>query len=111
MYEPINDEYYALAGYGGIKGGKGGARKVESGGTFNWVTDGEDVVGDDGTVYRGGSTGTMLTSVSGLSETNGKVKAYGGNGAGAAVGIDRVWAEHMNGGSDQETRWEVTFDE
>lgn len=110
-YEPINNEYYALPGNGGIRGGKGGARKVSANGTFNWVTDGEDVVGDDGTVWKGGSTGRMLTDVEGLPEARGKLKAYGGNGAGAAVGIDRSWAEHINGGSDQETDWYIAEDE
>ena len=108
VYEPINDNFYALAGKVGIRGGKGGARKVESNNNFNWVTDGEDVTGDDGTVYHGGSTGHSLTSVDGLSEA--KLIAYGGNGAGAAVGIDRLTHEHINGGSDQETDWSVTED-
>ena len=111
IYEPITDRYFALAGNGGIKGGKGGARQVKSGDTFNWVTDGEDVTGDDGTVYRGGSTGRTLNDVSGLSEAAGKIRAYGGNGAGAAVGIDRADHEHMNGGSDQETDWYIAEDD
>lgn len=120
VYEPITDQYFAIAGNAGIKGGKGGARKVKSGDTFNWITDGEDVTGDDGTVYRGGSTGSMLTDVAGLSEAAGKLKAYGGNGAGAAVGIgrDRVSPQtglllhpHINGGSDQETDWYIAEDE
>lgn len=110
-YEPINNEYYALGGNVGIRGGKGGARKVSANGTFNWVTDGEDVVGDDGTVWKGGSTGRMLTDVEGLPEARGKLKAYGGNGAGAAVGIDRSTHEHINGGSDQETDWYIAEDE
>ena len=120
VYEPINDEYYALTGYVGIKGGKGGARKVKSGDTFNWITDGEDVTGDDGTVWKGGSTGRMLTDVAGLPEAAGKLKAYGGNGAGAAVGIGRGFIDpeteepfdtHINGGSDQETDWYIAEDE
>ena len=120
VYEPITDQYFALAGNAGIKGGKGGARKVSANGTFNWVTDGEDVVGDDGTVWKGGSTGRMLTDVEGLPEAKGMIKAYGGNGAGAAVGIgrDRVSPQtglllhpHINGGSDQETEWYIAEDE
>lgn len=111
IYDPINNEYYALGGNVGIRGGKGGARKVSANGTFNWVTDGEDVVGDDGTVWKGGSTGRILTDVEGLPEAAGKLKAYGGNGAGAAVGIDRRWAEHINGGSDQETDWYIAEDD
>lgn len=120
VYEPATDRYFALSGNGGIRGGKGGARKVKSGDTFNWITDGEDVTGDDGTVYRGGSTGRMLTDVEGLPEAAGKLKAYGGNGAGAAVGIgrDRVSPQtglllhpHINGGSDQETEWYIAEDE
>ncbi len=108
VYEPIYDDYYALTGNGGIKGGKGGARQVKSGDTFNWVTDGEDVVGDNGETYRGGSTGVMLTTVTGLPEAS--IKAYGGNGAGAAVGIDRANNPHINGNSDQTTWWDVTED-
>ena len=120
FYDSINDHYYALAGYGGIHGGKGGARQVKSGTVYTWITDGEDVTGDDGTVYRGGSTGNTLTNVAGLSEASGKIRAYGGNGAGAAVGIgrDRVSPQtglllhpHITGGSDQETDWYIAEDE
>lgn len=120
VYEQIYNKFYALPGKGGIRGGKGGARKVEANGSFNWVTDGEDVTGDDGTVYRGGSTGRMLTDVEGLPEAAGKLKAYGGNGAGAAVGIGRdivtpqtglLLHPHINGGSDQETSWDIVQDE
>ena len=109
IYEPITDQYFALAGETGIRGGTGGARKIESSGSFNWVTDGEDVTDEDGTVYHGGLTGNLMDSVSGLPEA--KLKAYGGNGAGAAVGIDRSTHEHINGGSDQEVSWEVLEDE
>ena len=109
IYEPITNQYFALAGKKGIKGGKGGARKVENNGSFNWVTDGENVTGDDGTIWRGGSTGRSLNSVSGLPEA--KLIAYGGNGAGAAVGIDRSTNSHINGGSDQSASWNVTQDE
>lgn len=109
VYDPIEDNYYALKGNTGIRGGKGGARKVTSGGSFNWVTDGEDVTGDDGEVYHGGGTGRSLTSVSGLGEAS--IIAYGGNGAGAAVGIDRATHGHINGGADQSTSWEVREDE
>lgn len=110
VYEPMTDRYFALNGNGGIKGGKGGARQVKSGDAFNWITDGEDVVGDDGIVWKGGSTGGMLTDVEGLPEARRKLKAYGGNGAGAAVGIGRIWAEHINGNSDQSTDWGVSED-
>ena len=109
VYDPISDNYYALTGNKGIRGGKGGARKVESGGSFNWVTDGEDVVGDDGVTYHGGSTGQALKSVSGLPEA--KLIAYGGNGAGAAVGLDRADHPHMDGNSTQGASWEVTEEE
>ena len=34
-----------------------------------------------------------------------------GNGAGAAVGIDRAMNEHINGGFDQETSWDIVQDE
>lgn len=108
FYDSINDHYYALDGNGGIHGGKGGARQVKSGTVFTWITDGEDVTGEDGTVYRGGSTGRNLTTVSGLSEA--RILAYGGNGAGAAVGIDRATHPHINGGNDQSATWEVRED-
>lgn len=106
VYDPINGEFYALKGNKGIKGGKGGARKIEKNGAFNWITDGEDVVGADGTIYHGGSTGLPMTSVAGLDEA--RLTAYGGNGAGAAVGIDRASKPHINGGSDQSASWSVT---
>ena len=117
IYEPINDQFFALNGNKGLRGGKGGAREVQSNGTFNWTTDGEDVTDLDGTVYLGGSTGRELTTVDGLPEA--KILAYGGNGAGAAVGIGRDIVTpqtglhlhpHMNGASDQSTSWEVTED-
>lgn len=120
VYEPITDKFFAVNGYAGIRGGKGGARQIQTNGTFNWTTDGEDVTDLDGTVYRGGSTGKLLTDVEGLPESANKVRAYGGNGAGAAVGIgrDRVTPEtglllhpHINGGSDQETDWYIAEDE
>ena len=119
-YEPITDQFFATGGNAGIRGGKGGARQIQSNGTFNWTTDGEDVTDFDGTVYKGGSTGRLFTDVDGLSEATGKVKAYGGNGAGAAVGIgkDRVSPEtglllypHINGASDQEFDWYIAEDE
>lgn len=109
VYEPITDRYFAQTGFDGIRGGKGGARKIQSGSTFNWVSDGEDVSDENGMVYRGGATGEALRVVQGLPE--GKILAYGGNGAGAAVGIDRSTHEHINGGSDQETDWYIAEDD
>ena len=106
VYDPINGEFYALQGKKGINGGKGGARKIEKNGAFNWLTDGEDVFGADGTVYHGGSTGTPMTSVTGLDEA--RLTAYGGNGAGAAVGIDSANNDNINGKNDQSASWEVT---
>ena len=109
VYDPINAKFYALPGRTGIRGGKGGARKIESNGSFNWVTDGEDVADENGNIYHGGSTGQSLREIIGLPEA--KLIAYGGNGAGAAVGIDRATHEHINGGSDQETEWYIAEDE
>lgn len=106
VYDPINGNFYALTGHKGINGGKGGAREIKKDGYSNWITDGEDVVGKDGKKYRGGSTGTALTSVSGLSEA--RFSAYGGNGAGAAVGLDRGNHEHMDGDNNQSASWGVT---
>lgn len=106
IYEPLTGTFFALDGKKGINGGKGGARSVERNGIANWVTDGEDVVDADGNTYRGGRTGTPLTSVNGLSEA--KITVYGGNGAGAAVGLDRSTNEHINGLSNQSVSWSVT---
>lgn len=134
VYEQITDTYYNLPGKRGLRGGDGGARQVESGETFAWTTDGEDIVGPyyhingeaelpEGEeppkerVYHGGSTGNVLTSVSGLEEA--VIKAYGGNGAGAAVGLDARAVdeetvlpiyEHMHGASNQSTEWWVSVD-
>lgn len=106
VYEPINGEYYGLHGNTGIKGGKGGARKVTHGTYVNWVADGENVTDLDGKEYRGGQTGRPLTSVNGLPEA--RLTVYGGNGAGAAVGIDRDTHTHINGEANQSTSWRVT---
>lgn len=106
VYDPINGSFYAFEGSKGIKGGKGGARKIERNGAVNWVTDGENVSDSNGTVYRGGSTGLPKSSVDGLPEA--KFVAYGGNGAGAAVGIGSNENTHMNGANDQAAAWSVT---
>lgn len=108
-YDPIEAHYYALKGATGIRGGKGGSRQVVVAGDSRWITDGEDVVGEDGTVYHGGKTGRNMTTVEGLPEA--KVIFYGGNGAGAAVGLDRATHPHMDGGSDAEALWYVLEDE
>lgn len=122
FYDPINSEFYALKGHAGIKGGKGGARQVSIDDQVIWTTDGEDVqlyipgeyLGDDLWVedyiatYKGGITGEPMTKVDGLPEA--KIMAYGGSGAGAAVGLDRGEHSEMDGLSDQETSWEVVED-
>lgn len=107
--DPVKGDTYAIGGIGGKKGGKGGARRIEKGTSFNWVTDGEDITGPDGTVYKGGSTGREMTRIPDLSEA--KLKVPGGNGAGAAVGLGRNGHSHMDGGSDQSASWEVLEDE
>lgn len=108
VYNPIYGEFYALRGNKGEPGAQGGAHTVGWGGSFAWTTNGADVRMPNGTVYHGGRTGSPLTSVSGLPEC--KIIAYGGNGAGAAVGVDSSQYPEMNGGSDQETYWEVVED-
>lgn len=108
LYNPITGNFYALKGNRGLRGGKGGAREESVQGMFTFVTDGENVTDRDGTVYRGGGTGQPFTRVQGLPEAN--LIAYGGNGAGAAVGLDRSDHLHMDGGSDQSATWEVTTD-
>lgn len=105
VYEPITGQFFAYTGNPGIRGGKGGSREVTVNNTSSWVTDGEDVKGPDGTVYKGGSTGEPMTAVPGLPEA--KIMAYGGNGAGAAVGLDRESCESMNGKSDQTAIWHI----
>lgn len=105
IYEPINSRFFALDGKKGIDGGQGGARRIEHNGTVNWLTDGESVTGKDGTIYSGGRTGFQMSSIDGLNEAD--VIIYGGNGAGAAVGLSMAEHEHMNGASDQSASWEV----
>ena len=109
VYDPISGNFSALYGNIGIRGGKGGARAVENNGEYFITTDGENVKGDDGTTYYGGTTGQALTAIGGLREAN--IIAYGGNGAGAAVGIDYETHPAINGSSDQSTSWNVTEDE
>ena len=122
FYDPINSEFYALQGHAGIRGGKGGARQVVVDGQITWTTDGEDVqlyvpgeyMGDGIyteeyiATYKGGVSGTLLQEVDGLPEA--EIAAYGGSGAGAAVGLDRSEHSEMDGLSDQETYWEVIED-
>lgn len=103
VYDPINGNYYALTGKQGVKGGKGGAREVDG----IWYTNGEDIT-FGGVTYQGGTTGTRLSTVSGLPEAI--INAPGGNGAGAAVGLGRSDHAHMDGDSSQTTSWEVTTD-
>lgn len=105
VYDPIHGQWYAVKGKNGIRGGKGGARKVGSGDNYSWVTDGADVTGPGGAVYHGGKTGIPLTRIGDLPEA--RFIAYGGNGAGAAVGLDREEHPEMDGGEDQEATWEV----
>ena len=108
VYEQITDHFYALSGKNGISGGHGGARKEQKGDNFIWVTDGESVTDEQGIVYQGGITGSILTEVTGLPEA--KIKAYGGNGAGAAIGLHQKDYSSMNGGNDQSAIWEVLED-
>ena len=107
VYNPIYGEFYALKGRTGIAGGQGGAWKGSGDGNFVWHTDGCNVM-VGGTEYKGGRTGRPLTSIDGLPEC--KMIAYGGNGAGAAVGVDRADHPEMNGNSDQTAYWEVVED-
>ena len=95
VYEPVTGEFYALPGDSGLAGGSGGARRIDSGTVFNWVTDGADVTDDTDTTYRGGLTGQMVNEVPKQPKIN--CKLYGGNGAGAAIGIDRDTHEKING--------------
>lgn len=103
VYDPIEGKYYALTGKTGVHGGRGGARQVND----IWYTDGEDVE-LNGIVYKGGTTGSTLHTVTGLPEAT--IIAPGGNGAGAAVGLGRDGHSHMDGDSSQTTSWEVTTD-
>lgn len=118
VYDPINGVFYALPGNKGTPGGKGGARQVGNGELYTWVTDGEDVTGFDGTVFRGGRTGLPVETDASLPEA--RFTIYGGNGAGAAVGLTAVEGmgqnetqiptvinEHMDGSSDGYLTWTV----
>lgn len=85
IYEPISAQYFAQNGKRGAKGGKGGARKVENkDGSSYWTTEGETVT-YNGKAYPGGKQGTNRTKLDTLPEAS--FIAYGGNGAGAAVGL------------------------
>ena len=109
VYNPIFGVFYALKGGIGFNGGQGGARKIEKpDGTFVWDTNGEKTAGPNGVECVGGKTGQPMTSIDGLPEC--KMIAYGGNGAGAAVGVDRSDHPEMDGKSDQEAFWEVVED-
>lgn len=109
VYNPIFGVFYATYGFSGFRGGDGGARRIDNAdGSFTLLPDGGNVEGEDGTVYCGGKTGVSLVSVDGLPEC--KMLAYGGNGAGAAVGVDREDHPEMDGKSDQEAYWEVVED-
>lgn len=108
VYEPISARYFAQPGKSGEPGGKGGARKIENNdGTYVYATDGETVT-FGGIGYAGGRTGNSRTASS-LPEA--EFVAYGGNGAGAAVGL-AADASHgaMNGGSAPEAYWTVEED-
>ena len=78
------------------KGGKGGSRKVsQNDGTEYWTTEGETIT-FDGKSYQGGRKGADRTTLPSLPEA--RFVAYGGNGAGAAVGLDAAYNSRMNGG-------------
>jgi len=108
-YDPVEGKTYGLPGNDGVKGGKGGARRVESNGSFNWVTDGETVLDARGQIYEGGKTGEQMISIETLPEA--KFIAFGGNGAGAAAGLGRDGHERMDGLSDQNAVWYVMEDD
>lgn len=106
IYEPLSAQYFAQQGKRGQKGGKGGARKVkQNDGTEYWTTDGETVT-FDGKSYQGGRKGADRTTLPSLPEAS--FIAYGGNGAGAAVGLAADGTHGaMNGGSAPEANWRV----
>lgn len=95
IYEPISAQYFAQNGKRGSNGGKGGSRKIENNdGTSYWTTEGESI-NFNGSAYRGGRTGQNRTTCEELPQAI--FTAYGGNGAGAAVGISALDHVHMNG--------------
>ena len=103
VYNPITGDFYALHGQLGTSGAAGGARKIGD----NWVTDGGSIDTPFAT-FHGGKTGAPLASIPDLPEC--VFTAYGGNGAGAAYGVDRAAHSEMDGQSDQTATWEVRED-
>lgn len=96
VYNPFYDTYYALTGLDGITGGAGGAREsVDLEGQSSWYADGENVM-LNGTTYYGGAVGMNKNTIPGL---DAEFILYGGNGAGAAVGIDRTNQPNISGGN------------
>lgn len=85
IYEPLSAQYFAQNGKRGENGGKGGSRLVkQNDGTEYWTTEGETII-FNGKAYQGGRQGQNRTSLATLPEAS--FIAYGGNGAGAAVGL------------------------
>lgn len=108
VYHPILKETFAKAGENGIKGGKGGAiRETDLSGEYTWIRNGQDV-SYKGTKYAGGAIGNPKNSLVSLPEA--KFIAYGGNGAGAAVGLSADDHPEMNGGNAPEASYTVKED-
>lgn len=95
VYNPLSDEIYALNGDPGIPGGDGGSRRVYiNDENYTWHTEGESVF--EGSIeYQGGITGDPQTDLAQYLGINAVV--YGGNGAGAAIGIDKSTHPEING--------------
>ena len=105
IYEPITARYFAQPGRRGAPGGKGGSRKVENNdGTSYWTTEGETVT-FNGVASAGGRQGPNRTRVDSLPEA--KFIAYGGNGAGAAVGLSADDYPRMDGEDAGDATWKV----
>lgn len=104
IYEPISAQYFAQPGRKGQPGGKGGSRKVSNQDGGYWTPDGETVT-FDGESYTGGRVGENRTHAAGLQEAN--FIAYGGNGAGAAVGLSAEDYPRMDGGDAPDATWKV----
>ena len=105
IYEPLSAQYFAQTGKRGVNGGKGGSRKViNKDGTSYWTTEGETVA-FDGKAYSGGHKGTDRNNLPTLPEA--KFVAYGGNGAGAAVGLSSTANSKMDGEPAPDARYLV----
>lgn len=108
VYHPILKKTFAKIGESGIPGGNGGAiRATGTDGELSWIRSGESVI-YKGKEYKGGSIGNPVSECAGLPEA--VFTAFGGNGAGAAVGVSSNQYSGMHGAAAPEAYWTVEED-